>query len=46
MKLEIIKDDPAGLKKGQIVNVDSYIGAKLISNGLAKEFKSEKKKSK
>ena len=42
MKLEIIKDDPAGLKKGQKVEVNSYVGGKLIENGLAKEIKSKK----
>lgn len=42
MKLEIIKDDPSGLTKGQKVEVNSYIGAKLIANGLAKEIKGKK----
>ena len=44
MKLEIIKDDPSGLKKGQKVDVNHYIGGKLIENGIAKEIKKKVKK--
>ena len=42
MKLEIIKDDPSGLKKGQKVEVNHYLAGKLIKNGLAKEIKPKK----
>ncbi len=39
MKLEITKDDPHGLKKGQKVNVSDGIGKRLIKNKIAKEIK-------
>jgi len=46
MKVEILKDDPHGLTKGQKVEVNFSVGTKLIENGLAKEIKPAKKTAK
>jgi len=42
MKIEIIKDHDSGLKKGQVKEVSTGIGNSLITEGLAKEVKSDK----
>ena len=42
MKIEIIKDDPSGLLKGQVKEVKNVVGNRIITDGLAKEVKAEK----
>lgn len=42
MKVEITKDHPSGLKKGQKKDVEKSIGNRLIEQGIAKEIKAKK----
>ena len=42
MKIEILKDDPIGLKKGEIKDVKAVAANRMIADGMAKEFKAEK----
>ena len=37
MKVEILVDHPAGLKKGQKVEVNEMVGKKLIADKIAKK---------
>jgi hypothetical protein len=42
MKVEILLDHPAGLKKGQKVDVNEMVGNKLITDKIAKKVGAKK----
>lgn len=42
IKVEITKDDPIGLKKGQVKNLEPVLANRLIKNKQAKLFKPKK----
>jgi hypothetical protein len=42
MKIEILKNDPIGLIKGQVKDVKNVVANRLIADGLAKEVKADK----
>lgn len=46
MKVEILKDHPSGLKKGQTKTVEPHIGKLLVAEGIAKEVKKKKEDKK
>lgn len=39
MKIKILKDDPSGLKKGQVKDIPDHIAKQVIKNGIAQEVK-------
>ena len=43
IKVEITKDDPIGLKKGEVKNLDPLTAKRLIENKQAKLYKQKEK---